>query len=158
MVATEGFINLGGIVGRDIMALAIEADFAIRGGLPEDAALASITTTSARILGVQHRVGSLEIGKDCDLIVVDKDLLHYEAFVQWTVVDGKVVYDKQKELYFAHIRPRPETALAPETHRRRRRAGRDAARAERRRRGEEARRGRAQGRREEERRRLSRAA
>ncbi len=30
------------------------------------------------------------------------------------MVDGKVVYDKQDELYFAHIRPRPETALAPE--------------------------------------------
>ena len=73
--------------------------------------IASITTTSARILGVQHRVGSLEVGKDCDLIVVDKDLLHYEAFVQWTVIDGKVVYDKQKELYFAHIRPRAEATL-----------------------------------------------
>lgn len=113
VVPSTESVDLGGIVGRDIMALPIEADFAIRGGLPEDAALASITTTSARILGVQHRVGSLEIGKDCDLIVVDKDLLHYEAFVQWTVIDGKVVYDKQKELYFAHIRPRAEAQPEP---------------------------------------------
>ncbi|MBK7878861.1 MAG: amidohydrolase family protein [Planctomycetes bacterium] len=106
-------VDLGGLVGRDIMHLPIEAGFAIRGGLPEDAGLASITTTSARILGVQHRVGSLEVGKDCDLIVVDKDLLHYEAFVQWTVIDGKVVYDKQKELYFAHIRPRADAPAEP---------------------------------------------
>jgi imidazolonepropionase-like amidohydrolase len=110
--ATES-VDLGGIVGRDIMALPIEADFAIRGGLPEDAALASITTVPARILGIQHRVGSLEVGKDCDLIVTDGDLLHYETFVQWTVVDGKVVYDKEKELYFAHIRPRPVVAAEP---------------------------------------------
>jgi hypothetical protein len=31
------------------------------------------------------------------------------------VVAGKQVYDKEQELYFAHIRPRPSSALAPET-------------------------------------------
>ncbi len=31
------------------------------------------------------------------------------------MVDGQLVYDKQDELYFAHIRPRPESALAPES-------------------------------------------
>ncbi len=110
--ASEG-VDLGGLVGRDIMHITIEADFAVRGGLPEDAALASITTVPARILGISHRVGSLEVGKDCDLIVTDGDLLHYRTFVQYTVVDGKLVYDKEKELFFAHIRPRP-AALAPE--------------------------------------------
>lgn len=107
-------VDLGGIVGRDIMHLPIEADFAIRGGLSEEQALASITTVPARILGIQHRVGTLEVGKDADLIVADGDILHYQTFVQWTVVDGKIVYDKQKELYFAHIRPRAEAAPAPE--------------------------------------------
>jgi imidazolonepropionase-like amidohydrolase len=100
-------VDLGGIVGRDIMHITVEADFAVRGGLPEDAALAAITSVPARILGVGHRVGTLEVGKDCDLLVADGDLLHYRTFVQYTVVDGKVVYDKEKELFFAHIRPRP---------------------------------------------------
>jgi imidazolonepropionase-like amidohydrolase len=104
--ASKG-VDLGGIVGRDIMALPIEADFAVRGGLPEDAALASITSVPAKILGINHRVGTLEVGKDCDLIVTDGDILHYETFVQYAVVDGKQVYDKEKELFFAHIRPRP---------------------------------------------------
>ena len=104
--ATEG-VDLGGIVGRDIMAITIEAAFAIRGGLPEDAALAAITIVPARILGIGYRVGSLEVGKDCDLIVTDGDLLHYRTFVQYAVVDGKLAYDKEKELFFAHIRPRP---------------------------------------------------
>jgi imidazolonepropionase-like amidohydrolase len=107
--ASEG-VDLGGLVGRDIMHLPIEPGFAVRGGLPERAALDSITIEPARILGVAHRVGSLEVGKDCDVIVTDGDVLHYKTFVQWTVVDGKVVYDKEKELYFAHIRPRPEVA------------------------------------------------
>lgn len=114
IVATEGFIDLGGIAGRDIMHLPIEADFAVRGGLSEQAALEAITIVPARILGVDHRVGSLAVGKDCDLLVTDGDILHYQTFVQQAVVEGKLVYEKSKELFFAHIRPRPETQLAPE--------------------------------------------
>lgn len=111
--ATVG-VDLGGIAGRDILHLAIEAGFAVRGGLSDQSALEAITIVPARILGVAHRVGSLEVGKDCDLIVTDGDVLHYQTLVQWTVVEGKIVYDKTQELYFAHIRPRPTAALAPE--------------------------------------------
>ena len=110
-------IDLGGIAGRDIMHLQIEADFAVRGGLSEQAAFEAITQVPAKILGIDHRVGTLEPGKDCDLIVTDGDVLHYQTFVQYAVVEGKQVYDKQEELYFAHIRPRPEhPELAPEEH------------------------------------------
>ncbi len=45
--------------------------------------------------------------------MTDGDLLHYQTFVQYTVVDGDLVYDKQEELYFAHIRPRDDSLLAP---------------------------------------------
>lgn len=117
--ATSTFIDLGGIAGRDILHLPIEAGFAVRGGLSEQAALEGITIVPARILGVEHRVGSLEVGKDCDLILLDGDLLHYQSLVQYTVVDGKLVYEKDKELYYAHIRPRPSTqpADAPDARR-----------------------------------------
>ncbi|MDP6518913.1 MAG: amidohydrolase family protein [Planctomycetota bacterium] len=113
VIPSSKSVNLGGIAGRDIMHLIIEAGFAVRGGLPEKSAIDAITIQPARMLGVGHRVGSLEVGKDCDLIVTDGDLLHYETFVQYAVVDGKLVYDKQEELWFSHIRPRPE-APAPE--------------------------------------------
>ncbi|MEM7305135.1 MAG: amidohydrolase family protein [Planctomycetota bacterium] len=106
-------IDLGGITGRDLLHFPVEAGFAIRGGMPAAAALAGITIIPARILGVDHRVGSLESGKDMDVIVTDGDVLHYQTFVQWAVVDGKLVYDKQDELLFHHIRPRPEPP-APE--------------------------------------------
>jgi hypothetical protein len=76
--------------------------------MTNESALAGITIIPARILGVDHRVGTLEVGKDMDAIVTDGDVLHYQTFVQWTVVEGKVVYDKQDELLFHHIRPRPE--------------------------------------------------
>ena len=108
-------ISLGGIVGRDIMHMPTEAAFAVRGGLPEDAAIASMTTIPARLLGLGHRLGTIEEGKDADLIVTDGDLLHYRTFVQWALVGGRVVYDKEAELYFAHIRPRPDGELAPES-------------------------------------------
>jgi len=103
----SGF-DLGGITGRDMLHLPVEAGFAVRGGLPEAAALASISLVPARLLGISHRVGTLEVGKDCDVILTDGDLLHYETFVQYAVVEGKLVYDKQEEIFFAHIRPRPE--------------------------------------------------
>jgi hypothetical protein len=106
--------ELSGITGRDLLHLPIEADFAVRGGLPETAALAAVTLVPARILGVDHRIGTLEVGKDLDAIVTDGDLLHYETYVQYTVVSGKLVYDKEQEVFFAHIRPRPaKPALDP---------------------------------------------
>jgi len=115
IVPPQKGVDLGGTVGRDILHLPIEAGFAVRGGLSEQAAFEAITIVPARLLGVDHRVGTIEVGKDCDLILTDGDVLHYQTFVQYAVVGGKQVYDKSKELYFAHIRPRPEAALAPET-------------------------------------------
>lgn len=107
-------VDLGGIAGRDILHLPIEAGFAVRGGLTDQAALESITIVPARLLGVSHKVGSLEKGKDCDLIVLDGDVMHYQSLVQYTVVEGKIAYDKSAELFYAHIRPRPSDQLAPE--------------------------------------------
>jgi len=114
IIPSDTSMNMGGVMGRDLMHLPIEVGFAMRGGLPESAALESVTVVPARLLGISHRVGTLEVGKDCDLIVTDGDLLHYQTFVQYTVVDGSLAYDKQKEIFFAHIRPRAvEEVLDP---------------------------------------------
>ncbi len=115
--ASVGSIESMGISGRDLLHLTVEAAFAVRGGLSNSAALSAITTVPARILGVSERIGSVEVGKDCDLIVTDGDVLHYQSFVQFAVVAGRLVYDKEEELYFAHIRPRPaKPAVAEEGH------------------------------------------
>jgi imidazolonepropionase-like amidohydrolase len=91
----------------------MEAAFAVRGGLPEDAALRSITIDAARILGIDHRVGSLEIGKDGNFMITDGDPLHYMTHVRWTVVNGRLVYDKQKDSLFSHIRPNGDRDAPP---------------------------------------------
>lgn len=106
-------ISLGGLAGRDLLTLPMEVAFAIRGGLNQEAALRSVTLDAARILGVADRIGSIEVGKDADLIITDGDLFDYRTFVQWAVVNGRVAYDKQKASYFAHIRPREEGEMNP---------------------------------------------
>lgn len=114
IVPANTSIDLGGTAGRDLLSLPLEAGFAIRGGLDERRALEGITTVPARLLGIDHRVGTLEIGKDADVIVTDGDVLHYQTFVQYTVVEGKLVYDKAEEIFYAHIRPRTtETVVDP---------------------------------------------
>jgi cytosine/adenosine deaminase-related metal-dependent hydrolase len=50
-------------------------------------------------------VGSLERGKDADVIVLDGDLFDYRSFVQYAFVDGKLRYEKNAETFFSHIRP-----------------------------------------------------
>ena len=113
VVPANTSIDMGGISGRDLLSLNLEAGFAIRGGLDEREALEAITVVPARLLGIDHRVGTLEVGKDCDALITDGDLLHYETFVQYTVVEGKLVYDKQEEIFYAHIRPREAVAVDP---------------------------------------------
>lgn len=110
----SGSVDLGGIAGRDLLALTIEAGFAVRGGLSDQAALESITMVPARVMGVDHRVGSLEVGKDADILITDGDILHYETFVQYAVVAGEMAYDKSDELFYAHIRPQPEREMVSE--------------------------------------------
>jgi len=111
ILPNERWISTGGLAGRDLLTLPMEAAFAIRGGLSERAALRAVTLDAAKILGVDHRLGSLEPGKDADFILCDGDLFHYRTFVQWAVVDGQVVYDKMKAPYFAHIRPRQASSM-----------------------------------------------
>lgn len=97
-------IDLDGIAGRDLLNLPLEAAFAIRGGLDEQTALESITSTAAEIIGVRNRVGSIEEGKDADLIVLDGDPFDYRTFVEMTFVNGKLLYEKDKSPYFSHLK------------------------------------------------------
>lgn len=98
-------ISLGGLAGRDNLHLPMAAAFAVRGGLSNAAAVRTITLDAARILGVDDRVGSIDVGKDADLVITDGDLLSYQTGVRWTIVNGRIVYDKDKDTIFSHIRP-----------------------------------------------------
>lgn len=98
-------ISFGGLGGRDLLHLNMEAAFAVRGGLSNQDAIRAITLDAARILGIDRRVGSIEVGKDADFAIADGDLLHYMTHIRWTVVNGRVAYDKMKDTLLDHIRP-----------------------------------------------------
>lgn len=98
-------VTLWGVAGQDLLHLNMEAAFAVRGGLPSDAALRAITIDAAKILGVDHRVGSIEVGKDADFVIADGDLLYYMTLSRYTIVNGRIAYDKMKDTLFDHIRP-----------------------------------------------------
>ena len=68
-----------------------EAAIAAANGLTFDQALASITINAAKILGVDSRVGSLEVGKDGDVAMYDGDPFEYTTHCVGTVIEGKVV-------------------------------------------------------------------
>lgn len=69
------------------------AGFAARSGLPMEEAWKAITINPAEVLGVADRIGSLEPGKDADIVIWKDDPLRCiggDAFM--TIVDGKIVY------------------------------------------------------------------
>lgn len=99
-------ITTFGLGGRDLLHLNMEAAFAVRGGLSNDEALRTITIDAAKVLGVADRVGSLEVGKDADLIVMAGPALHYTTQVHYAIVNGRLAYQKSSESLFAHIRPK----------------------------------------------------
>ena len=70
------------------VSLIEQARWAVRGGLANDEALAAITIEPARILGIDHRVGSVEVGKDADLVLYDEDPFSYRTQVVAVLVDS----------------------------------------------------------------------
>lgn len=68
------------------------------GGLSESDALATVTLNPAKQLGIDKRVGSIEAGKDADLVVYDKYPLSGSAKVLKVLIDGTVYFDRDKAL------------------------------------------------------------
>jgi imidazolonepropionase-like amidohydrolase len=56
--------------------------------------LRAVTLRAAEICRIQDRVGSLEIGKDADFIVLSDDPLSLSARVDVTVIGGRIVYER----------------------------------------------------------------
>jgi imidazolonepropionase-like amidohydrolase len=68
------------------------------GGLTHDEALKMVTINPAIQLGVEKRVGSIEVGKDADLVIYNHDPMSAYAVVQKTLIDGRVYFDREKDL------------------------------------------------------------
>lgn len=72
------------------------AGIAVKHGMTEERALEAITINPAKVLGIDNRVGSIEVGKDADLVIWDGSPLEINSNVVCTIIDGKVVYSNEK--------------------------------------------------------------
>ena len=101
---TPGILNKAGVkiaiitdspvIPQEYLSLC--AALAVKHGLDEMEALKAITINPAEILGIADRVGSLESGKDADLVFVKGNLLSYEAEVKKTMINGEIVYESEE--------------------------------------------------------------
>ncbi len=67
---------------------------AVRGGMPETAALKAMTLTPAKLMHLDHKLGSLEKGKDADFVVLSGPPFSTFTRVKQTFIDGKKVFDE----------------------------------------------------------------
>ena len=98
---TPGALNAAGVpisIITDAPVTPIEylpmcAGMAVSAGLPYDEAWKAITVNPAKQTGIGDRVGSLEVGKDGDVVIwADDPLTAVGAGAYITVIDGKIVY------------------------------------------------------------------
>ena len=74
-----------------------QAATAVKYGMPAEEALEALTMLPAKFLGVDEFVGSIEKGKDADIIVLSGEPLSVDTWVDMTVVNGEIVYEKEKD-------------------------------------------------------------
>lgn len=70
------------------------AAFGVRAGMSREAALKAVTLAGAKMMDLEDRIGSLDVGKDADLIILNGDPFSVYTFVEQTWIEGQKVYDR----------------------------------------------------------------
>ena len=73
------------------------AILAVRYGLSREQALKALTLNAADVLGLAGRVGSIQKGRDADLVILDGDPLEPSARIEMVMIDGKMVYQRERK-------------------------------------------------------------
>jgi imidazolonepropionase-like amidohydrolase len=91
-------VSINSDSGEEMRHLNQEAAKAVKwGGMDEVEALKLVTLNPARQLRIDDRVGSIEVGKDADLVVYDENPLSVFAVVQQTFIDGDLYFDVEAD-------------------------------------------------------------
>ena len=87
----------------EVRDLPYNAGMASAFGLSHDEALKAVTLYPAQIFGVSNRIGSLEVGKDANLVITDGDLLDARTHTRYLFIDGRQLplTNRHTELYDA---------------------------------------------------------
>lgn len=67
------------------------------GGMSEEDALKMVTINPAKMLHIEKRTGSIAVGKDADLVLWSDNPLSIYAKAEYTIVDGTVYFDREKD-------------------------------------------------------------
>lgn len=70
----------------------VQAALFVKEGLSEQKALEALTITSAKLNGIDDRVGSLEVGKDADIVIWDGPIFDIMTKTEVVIINGKVVH------------------------------------------------------------------
>jgi len=76
----------------NIRELPLIAALAVKGGLDRETALKAITLSAAEVLGVDDHIGSLEKGKEANIVITDGDPFFYNTRIKRVLIQGKSVY------------------------------------------------------------------
>ncbi len=79
------------VIPQEYLKLAV--GLAMNEGLSFEDGLKAITINPARMLGIDHRIGSLKVGKDADIVIVNGCPFTQEKNIVKTIIDGKVVFE-----------------------------------------------------------------
>lgn len=66
----------------------------VKEGLSEETALKALTINAATLNGIEDRVGSLEVGKDADVVIWDGPIFDIMTRTEYVIINGKVVHKK----------------------------------------------------------------
>ena len=77
--------------------LTYQAARCVRHGMPRQAALKAITLNPAKILGIDDQLGSLEVGKTGNVVILSGDPLDFNTWVEKAYIDGILTYDRTKD-------------------------------------------------------------
>jgi imidazolonepropionase-like amidohydrolase len=96
----RGIVSLGVNTDAPVIPeeeLFFQATMAVRYGWTEEKAIRGITIEPAKALMIDHLVGSLEKGKDADIVITTGSILDPRNYVALVLIDGKIVYDITKD-------------------------------------------------------------
>jgi imidazolonepropionase-like amidohydrolase len=76
--------------------LPMNAAYAVRYGMDEDNAFRAVTIYPAELLHVDDRIGSIDEGKDADLVIMSGEPFDFRSRVEKIIVNGRVVFEKEE--------------------------------------------------------------
>ena len=86
---------LDGVIPQE--ELFLQGSMSARMGADSYQMLRALTTHPAQAFGIADRVGSLEVGKDADVVITRGDPLDPRSRVELVLIDGKVEYDGERD-------------------------------------------------------------